>query len=108
MQTPGGEDFPEPPRLRQLRRLVTALTATLIAGVIAIVGLLVIRLTTPPPAPTLPAAVRLPEGESAQAVTFGGGWVAVVTIDGAGRERIRVLDGRTGAERGQADIAPAE
>jgi hypothetical protein len=108
MQTPGGEDFPEPPRLRQLRWLVTALTATLIAGVIAIVGLLVIRLTTPPPAPVLPSVVRLPAGESAQAVTFGGGWVAVVTIDGAGRERIRVLDGRTGAERGQADIAPAE
>ena len=27
-----GEDFPEPPRLRRLRRLVTALTATLIVG----------------------------------------------------------------------------
>ena len=86
---------------------MTALTATLIAGVIAIVGLLVIRLDAAPGAGAS-QAVSLPAGESAQAVTFGGGWVAVVTIDGTGRERIRVLDGRTGAERGQADIAPAE
>src|SRR6185436_19591962 len=93
------EDFPEPPRLRQLRWLVNALTATLIVGVIAIVTLLVIRLGPTPPAPRLPPSVRLPAGESAEAVTFGEGWLAVVTIDGGGQERIRVLDSRSGDER---------
>jgi Family of unknown function (DUF6476) len=101
------DDFPEPPRLRRLRRLVTALTVTLIAGVIAIVALLVIRLGVAPVAPMLPEAVRLPAGEVARAVTFGDGWVAVVTGDAAGRERIRVLDARTGAERAAVEVAPA-
>jgi hypothetical protein len=101
---PGDEDFPEPPRLRRLRRLVTLLTATLIGGVIAIVGLLVIRLSALPSAPPLPPEVALPAGESARAVTFGDGWLAVVTVDGAGRERIRILDGASGAERAVAEI----
>ena len=100
-------DFPEPPRLRQLRWLVNALTATLIVGVIAIVTLLVIRLGPVPQAPRLPPAVRLPAGESARAVTFGSGWLAVVTVDDGGRERIRVLDARTGDERAVTEIAPA-
>jgi hypothetical protein len=104
----GPEDFPEPPRLRQLRWLVNALTATLIVGVIAIVTLLVIRLGPPSPAPRLPPEVRLPAGERAEAVTLGKGWIAVVTVDGDRQERIRVLDARTGRERGVAEIAPGE
>ncbi len=106
-ETPAGEDFPEPPRLRQLRWLVNALTATLIVGVITIVGLLVIRLGATPPAPQLPAEVRLPAGETATAVTFGRGWVAVVSVDAGGRERIRVLDAASGAERATLEIPPA-
>lgn len=102
------EDFPEPPRLRQLRRLVTLLTLTLIAGVITVVALLVIRLSSlERRAPALPPAVALPAGETALAVTLGDGWVAVVTADAAGRERIRLLDAATGAERAVTDIAPA-
>ncbi len=100
------KDFPEPPRLRQLRRLVTALTATLIVGVITIVALLVIRLSAAPAPLALPPDVRLPAGESARAVTLGSDWLAVVTVDAAGQERIRVLDRATGAERGMAEIAP--
>ena len=104
---PGDEDFPEPPRLRQLRRLVTALTATLIVGVITIVG-----------AACHPPLVRrrrrrgcrrrsrLPPGERAEAVTFGSGWLAVVTVDGAGQERIRVLDRATGARAGSRPRSP--
>jgi hypothetical protein len=104
-----GDDWPEPPRLRALRRLVTALTATLILGVITVVALLVIRLAAlgPAPAPALPEAVALPAGETARAVTFGTGWIAVVTVDAAGVERIRVLDAASGAERGAVEIAPA-
>jgi hypothetical protein len=102
---PDGETAAEPPEprgLRALRRLVTLLTATLILGVITIVVLLVIRLwaLAPTPAPALPAEIALPAGETARAVTLGTGWVAVVTVDAAGAERIRVLDAATGAERG--------
>jgi len=103
---PGDEEFPEPPRLRRLRRLVTVLTATLIVGVITIVGLLVIRLTAVAPGPGLPPEVALPDGETARAVTLGGDWLAVVTVDAEGRERIRVLDRASGAERGVSEIVP--
>jgi len=77
---------------------VTVLTATLIVGVITIVVLLVIRLASfaPVAAPALPEAVALPAGERAGAVTFGAGWIAVVTTDAAGRERIRVFEAATG------------
>lgn len=90
---------------------MTLLTATLILGVIVIVGLLVIRLAalSPTTGPALPAGLALPAGESARAVTFGTGWVAVVTVDAAGAERIRVLDAATGAERASVaiDAVPA-
>lgn len=105
---PGETDFPEPPRLRQLRRLVNILTATLIVGVITIVALLVIRLTRAPrPSLPLPPEIALPAGERAGAVTLGGDWIAVVTTDPEGRERIRVLDRATGSERAVTEISPA-
>lgn len=100
------EEAPEPPRLRQLRLMVLALTATLIAGVIAIVILLVIRLQTAPAPVALPPEVRLPAGERAQAVTLGSDWVALVTVDAAGQQRVRVFDRVSGAARGEAEIAP--
>lgn len=105
-EAPGDEDFPEPPRLRQLRRLVIALTATLIAGVITIVALLVIRLASLGAPPALPPELNLPPGESARAVTLGSDWLAVVTVDAAGRERIRVLDRATGRPRAVTEIVP--
>jgi hypothetical protein len=103
-----GAETPEPPGLRRLRRLVTLLTATLILGVITVVALLVIRLAALRPAapPMLPAQIILPIGEQTQAVTLGTGWVAVVTRDAAGVERLRVLDAETGAPRAEATIAP--
>lgn len=74
--------------LRALRVLVTLLTATMIAGIIALVALLYTRLpggaTAPAPAvpPGLPEAIALPEGAAPQAVTAGPGWWAVVTRSG--------------------------
>jgi hypothetical protein len=103
---PGIEDGPEPRRLRQLRWLVTALTATLIVGVITIVVLLVIRLGSIGGPVPLPDEIVLPAGEQARAVTLGGDWVAVVTVDDAGRERIRVLDRVSGVSRGVVEIVP--
>ena len=73
-------DIPEAEarNLRFLRRLVTALTATMILGVLAIVVLLVIRLQAPG-GPYLPPSIVLPEGVTATAYTQGTGWIAVVT-----------------------------
>jgi hypothetical protein len=100
-------DPPEPRRLRQLRWLVNALLLTLIAGVITVTTLLVIRLAPLGAAPSVPEVVTLPAGESASAVTMGRDWIAVVTADEAGVERIRILDRLTGAERAVTRIEQA-
>jgi hypothetical protein len=79
----GPQDPALPGTLRFLKLLVTALAATMIAGLITIVTLLVIRLPHATAAlPALPPAITLPEGARAEAVTFGRGWVAVVTDAG--------------------------
>ncbi len=78
---------------------MTALTGTMIVGVLAIVVLLVIRLQTPAP-PNLPAEITLPDGAAAEAVTFGQGWIGVVTDDG----RFLVLDPSSGAILDQVEI----
>jgi hypothetical protein len=109
--TPGADqddDTPEPPRLRQLRWMVNALTLALTAGVLVIAVTLVIRLSAGPSMPALPRAVTVPAGETARAVTIGEGWIAVVTADGAGVERIRVLDAASGAPRGTIEITPGD
>ena len=78
---PAGEGLP--PSLKFLKWLVIALTLTMIGGVITVVALLVTRM---PQAlhgvPSLPEDIQMPEGAKAQAVTFGPGWIAVVTEDG--------------------------
>lgn len=71
-----------PPSLRLLKVLVIVLTLTMIGGVITVVALIVTRM---PKAfqvtPDVPASLSLPEGVVAEAVTFGKGWIAVVTKD---------------------------
>ncbi|MFQ5622867.1 MAG: DUF6476 family protein [Paracoccaceae bacterium] len=88
--------FAEPPRLRLLRWLVTGLTATLIVGVLIIVGLLVtfVRRSSAPAPAEIPEEILLPAGETALAFTRGTGWFAVVTRDGGGRETIRIFSRR--------------
>jgi hypothetical protein len=106
MDIPPGPEAPPPGDLRFLRRLVLALTAVMIGGIVAIVALLVIRLGGAGAAgqamPELPAGIALPEGAEARAVTFGTGWVAVVTSD----DRILVFDARDGRLRQELRIAP--
>lgn len=90
-----------PPDLRFLKVLVTALAATMILGLITIIALFVIRLPgVTAAAPTLPAQITLPEGTRAEAVTFGKGWIAVVT---EGNE-ILILDAATGTLRQRLTI----
>ena len=75
------EQLELPPSLRWLKWLVTALTATLILGVITIVGLLVTRL--PLSSPTeWPENLALPAGVTPEAITRGKDWIGVVGKDG--------------------------
>ena len=71
------------------------MTVTMIAGVITIVAVVVTRLQRPAPYPAIPEALALPPGTEAEAVTFGRGFVLVVTRDG----RLLVLDRGTGTLR---------
>lgn len=94
-----------PPSLRWLKWLVTALTFTLILGVITIVGLLVTRLPMvggSGAGGAFPETLALPEGAEPQAVTRGAaGWVAVVTKD----NRILIFDSQ-GRLTQEVQIAP--
>ncbi|MDG1448574.1 MAG: DUF6476 family protein [Ascidiaceihabitans sp.] len=67
----------EPANLRFLRRLVTVLTATMLIGVVVVVGLLVTRLSSK--GPDLPEMITLPDGSEATAFTQGDTWYAIVT-----------------------------
>lgn len=97
----GGPDLP--PDLRFLKILVTLLAATMILGLITMITLFVIRLPRINTAtPLLPETLALPAGETARAVTFGDGWVAVVTA----RDEILILDQATGALRQRIAIEP--
>lgn len=90
-QDPNSEPDPEEPRsLKFLRRLVTLLTATMIAGVLVIIVLIVMRFYDVPP--PLPDRLTLPDGVGALAFTQGPDWYAVVTTD----DRILIYDRVTG------------
>ena len=78
--------------LKFLARLVAVLTATMILGLLVIVGLLVTRFRDAPAPLALPDAITLPEGARPTAFTRGAGWYAVVTDD----DRILVYDGESG------------
>ena len=69
------------------------LTTNMIGGVIVTFDLIVIRLSDR--TPTLPDQIELPDGASAQALTIGNNWYAVVTDDG----RILIFDKTTEKQR---------
>lgn len=65
-----------------LKALVIVLTLTMIGGVITVVALIVTRMPTAfQSSPEIPTNLKLPDGTKAEAVTFGKGWIAVVTTD---------------------------
>ena len=86
------------------------LMVVMILGVITVVWLLVTRMpggqgSLPPVLPanlTLPGNLTLPAGAKALAVTFGAGWIAVVTD----QNHILIFDG-AGALRQEVPILPA-
>ena len=67
--------------LGYLRALVTSLAVVMGVGIVAIVAILWLRLGAAP-LPELPAAIHLPEGAKAGAVTFARDYVVVVTDAG--------------------------
>jgi hypothetical protein len=87
------DDPSEPANLRFLRRLVTVLTATMIAGFLVLIATLVIRF--PERGVELPETITLPEGVEASAFTVGRDWYAIVTAD----DRILIYDRGTGELR---------
>ena len=87
---PPGSEQSEPANLKFLRRLVTVLTATMIGGVLLIIGLIVIRFYDVPP--PLPDSITLPNGARALTFTQGPDWYAVVTSD----DQILIFDRVTG------------
>ncbi|MCV2881434.1 DUF6476 family protein [Actibacterium sp. XHP0104] len=89
----------EPPNLRFLRVLVTVLTATMIAGVVIIIALIVIRYGGKDEF-TLPDGIALPEGAEVSAFTKGRGWWAVVTED----QQILIYDAGTGELRQSVQV----
>lgn len=78
--------------------MVTVLTATMIAGVVLIIVLIVIRFYKAPPA--LPETLKLPDGAQVLSFTQGPDWYAVVT-DG---NRILIFDRITGRLKQTVDI----
>lgn len=70
--------------VRYLKTLVTAMTVTTILGLIVLITVVVMKFSQATPSQSalpLPDQITLPEGVSADAVTMGQGWIAVVSGD---------------------------
>ena len=74
------------------------LTATMIFGLLVVIGLLVIRFSNK--SPDLPASIPLPDGEKAVTFTQGPDWYAVVTQE----DMILIFDRMTGELRQSVTI----
>ncbi|WP_324609971.1 DUF6476 family protein [Nioella nitratireducens] len=96
------EDDPDPLNLRVLRLLVTALTVVMIVGLITVVIVFVTRFPNGDGGTTLslPSQIELPAGVTADAITMGADWYAVVTDD----QIILIYDRNTGALRQSVEI----
>lgn len=79
------------------------LMVTMIVGVITVVWLLVTRMPdgNAMAVPSLPAGLSLPQGTKAEAVTFGKGWIGIVTDD----QRLLVY-GSDGTLRQEVTLSP--
>ncbi|WP_135501572.1 DUF6476 family protein [Roseovarius aestuariivivens] len=84
----------DPALVKYLRFLVTTLSATMIIGLVVIIGLLVTRFSGTS-APAFPDRITLPDGTVPIAVTKGDGWYAIVTKS----NEIMVFDADTGKLR---------
>ncbi|MBW7920709.1 MAG: hypothetical protein H3C51_01255 [Rubellimicrobium sp.] len=88
--SPVDDAAPLPPQALFLKRLVLALAVVMIAGFLALIVTLIVKLSVEPR--ILPDSLTLPEGARALAFTQGPDWFAVVTDD----ERILIYDRDSG------------
>ncbi|MEM6676575.1 MAG: DUF6476 family protein [Pseudomonadota bacterium] len=101
------EELPEPPQVRRLRQMVSALMIASIVGVLALAGTVVIRLGLggeAPPPPVAAEALSLPDGERIIAIGRTRAEVLLTTEDAAGVERLRIFDASTGKARSETLI----
>jgi hypothetical protein len=103
------EDLPEPPQVRRLRLLVSALMVVLIGGMVVVAVTMVLRLgalngSDVAPAPVNAAEFTLPEGAEVVSLGRGPGEVLILTRDPAGTETLRVFDAGSGAEKSATPI----
>ena len=101
------DEFPEPPRLRRLRWLVTGLMVALIVGVLAIAATVVIRLGVLGGRELVPVTApefRLPKGHEVVAVGRGEGTVLFLLRAPDGTESLHAFDRRSGAPAGSSDV----
>ena len=88
-------DTPEPASLRRLRQLVTALTVTLILGMIILVGLMVFQIGRVKPQLVLPEQISLPRGETLTGVSTSPDWVILITRQEGGGQNIHIVKSGT-------------
>lgn len=70
--------------VRYLKTIVTAMTVATILGMIVLITVVVLRFSQTAPeasALPLPDQITLPEGVTADAVTFGRDWIGIVSGD---------------------------
>jgi len=87
---PAGDSAPLPPQALFLKRLVLVLAVVMIAGFLALIATLIVKLSVEPR--ILPESLTLPDGARATAFTQGPDWFAVVTDD----DRILIYDRESG------------
>ncbi len=100
------EDFPEPPRLRALRRAVTGLMVVLALGVVVIAGTVAWRLGAMRPASfEIPTAEALELPAGAEILALGGdGPHILVAVREAGGERLLTFRKSDGALLSETEI----
>lgn len=87
---PSDDEAPLPPQALFLKRLVLALAVVMIAGFLALIVTLIVKLSVEPR--ILPDGIALPDDARARAFTQGDTWYAIVTDD----ERILIFDRDSG------------
>ena len=103
------DDLPEPPRIKRLRWLVTALMVVLIVGTVVVVvslvrGIGTLDLSSTAPDPVSAEAFSLPADAEATTLGRGPGEVLILTRDPSGAETLRVFDAATGTETSATPI----
>lgn len=88
--------------VRFLKRLVTGLTITMIAGVLVVIALLVTQITRTPAPLALPNSIILPKGAALSAFTVTEDWWIAVTDTGL----IQVHDRASGALLKEIRVTP--